>query len=93
MRQKLVVVGNGMAPGRALERLFEMAPGAYDVTIFDAEPRTNYDRILLSPVLSGEKKFEEIVIHGDAWYTQNGVTLHKGRKVTRIDRAARIVAA
>lgn len=93
MAQKLVVVGNGMAPGRALERLFELAPDAYDVTIFNAEPRTNYDRILLSPVLSGEKSFEEIVIHGDAWYEENGVTLHKGKKVTQIDRDAKTVTA
>jgi len=49
-KPKLVVIGNGMAPGRALERLFELAPGAYDVTIFNAEPRVNYDRIMLSPV-------------------------------------------
>jgi nitrite reductase [NAD(P)H] large subunit len=93
MTQKLVVVGNGMAPGRALERLFETAPGSYDVTIFNAEPRTNYDRILLSPVLSGEKSYEEIVIHGDAWYEQNGVTLHKGKKIVAIDRETKTVAA
>lgn len=49
---RLVVIGNGMAPGRALERLFEAAPDAYDVTIFNAEPRVNYDRIMLSPILS-----------------------------------------
>jgi nitrite reductase [NAD(P)H] large subunit len=93
MTQKLVVVGNGMAPGRALEKLFQAAPGAYDVTIFNAEPRTNYDRILLSPVLSGEKAYEDIVIHGDAWYEENGVTLHKGKKVVAIDRSARTVTA
>ena len=93
MPKKLVVVGNGMAPGRALERLFESAPDAYDVTIFNAEPRTNYDRILLSPVLSGEKTYEEIVIHGDAWYDQNGVTLLKGKKVVAIDREAKTVTA
>ena len=28
-RRKLVIVGNGMAPGRALEKLFEAAPDAY----------------------------------------------------------------
>ncbi len=54
-KQKLVVIGNGMAPGRMLEHLFETAPDAYEVTIFNAEPRVNYDRIMLSPVLSGEK--------------------------------------
>src|SRR4029450_4166924 len=63
-KQRLVVVGNGMAPGRALRRLSATAPEAYDATIFNAEPRVNYDRIMLSPVLSGDKSFEEIVIHG-----------------------------
>ena len=78
MKQKLVIVGNGMAPGRMLEPLFETAPEAYEVTIFNAEPRVNYDRIMLSPVLSGEKSFEEIVIHGDGWYIKHGITLYKG---------------
>ena len=91
--QRLVIVGNGMAPGRMLERLFERAPGAFDVTIFNAEPRVNYDRIMLSPVLSGEKTFDDIVIHDDAWSARHGVTLHKGCRVTRIDREARIVTS
>jgi nitrite reductase (NADH) large subunit len=90
-QQKLVVIGNGMAPGRALEKLFEAAPNAYEVTIFNAEPRVNYDRIMLSPLLSGEKSFEQIVIHGDGWYVKHGVTLHKGTTVTAIDRAAKTV--
>lgn len=93
MTEKLVIIGNGMAPGRMLEELFEKAPGAYDVTIFNAEPRVNYDRIMLSPVLSGEKRYEDIVIHDDAWYAKNGVTLLKGARVTEIDRDRRIVTA
>ncbi|MFV0369178.1 MAG: nitrite reductase large subunit NirB [Hyphomicrobiaceae bacterium] len=92
-RQRLVVIGNGMAPGRALERLFEAAPDTYDVTVFNAEPRVNYDRIMLSPVLSGEKSYEDIVIHGDGWYVKHGVTLFKGAKVTNIDRDAKTVTA
>ncbi|WP_230281587.1 nitrite reductase large subunit NirB [Croceicoccus sp. Ery15] len=91
--EKLVIVGNGMAPGRMLEHLFEQAPGRYDVTIFNAEPRVNYDRIMLSPVLSGEKSFDEIVIHDDAWYETHGVTLHRGARVTEIDRAAKTVTS
>ncbi|KQQ79048.1 nitrite reductase large subunit NirB [Aureimonas sp. Leaf324] len=93
MTQKLVVVGNGMAPGRMLEHLFELAPDAFEVTIFNAEPRVNYDRIMLSPVLSGEKSFEDIVIHGDGWYVSHGVTLHKGHRVVAIDRAAKTVTS
>ena len=92
-KQRLVVVGNGMAPGRALEKLFEQAPGAFDVTIFNAEPRVNYDRIMLSPILSGEKTFDEIVIHGEGWYVKHGVTLYKGASVTSIDRAAKTVTS
>ena len=93
MTEKLVIVGNGMAPGRMLEHLLEAAPDRYQVTIFNAEPRVNYDRIMLSPVLSGEKSFDQIIIHGDRWYVEHGVTLYKGCKVTKIDRAARTVTA
>lgn len=93
MAQKLVIIGNGMAPGRMLEHLFEQAPGLYDVTIFNAEPRVNYDRIMLSPVLSGEKTFEDIIIHGDGWYIENNVTLYKGHRIVNIDRNARTVTS
>ncbi|MAU95867.1 MAG: nitrite reductase large subunit [Fulvimarina sp.] len=93
MPEKLVVIGNGMAPGRALERLFERAPGQYEVTIFNAEPRVNYNRLMLSPVLSGEKTYAEIVTHDDAWYAAHGVTLHKGKRVEAIDRAGKTVTA
>ncbi|MGH1458219.1 MAG: nitrite reductase large subunit NirB [Paracoccaceae bacterium] len=92
-KQRLVIVGNGMAPGRMLEELFDRAPDAYDVTIFNAEPRVNYDRIMLSPVLSGEKSFDDIVIHDDAWYADHGITLHRGEKVAKIDRAAKVVTS
>src|ERR1700755_2990785 len=93
MTEKLVIIGNGMAPGRMLEHLLEQAPGRYQVTIFNAEPRVNYDRIMLSPVLSGERSFEEIVIHGDGGYTRNGVPLYKGHKIVAIDRAAKPVTS
>ncbi|MDQ0504093.1 nitrite reductase large subunit NirB [Xanthobacter agilis] len=93
MTQKLVIIGNGMAPGRMLEELLEKAPGLYDVTIFNAEPRVNYDRIMLSPVLSGEKDYADIIIHDEGWYAYHGITLHKGARVTRIDRAAKTVTA
>lgn len=93
MSEKLVIIGNGMAPGRMLEHLLEQAPGRYTVTIFNAEPRVNYDRIMLSPVLSGEKAFEEIIIHGDGWYIANNITLYKGHKIVAIDRVAKTVTS
>ncbi len=93
MAEKLVIIGNGMAPGRMLEHLFEKAPGQYQVTIFNAEPRVNYDRIMLSPVLSGEKTYEQIVIHGDGWYIEHGITLYKGHRIVAIDRDAKTVTS
>ena len=92
-KEKLVVIGNGMAPGRMLEHLFELAPDHYHVTIFNAEPRVNYNRLMLSPVLSGEKTYEDIITHDDAWYAKHGVILHKGKRIDAIDRAAKTVTA
>nr|WP_210382362.1 nitrite reductase large subunit NirB [Jiella sonneratiae] len=89
--QKLVVIGAGMASGRVLETLFETDPGAFEVTLFNAEPRGNYNRIMLSPVLSGEKSFEEIVTHDDAWYGANRVVCRFGEKVVAIDRTRKVV--
>lgn len=92
-KERLVIIGNGMAPGRMLEHLFDKEDAGFDVTIFNAEPRVNYNRLMLSPVLSGEKTYADIITHDDAWYSQHGVTLHKGAKVTDIDRDAKTVTS
>ena len=86
MKERLVIIGNGMAPGRMLEHLTELAPQRYAITIFNAEPRVNYNRLMLSPVLSGEKSYQQIITHDDAWYAERGIVLHKGSKVVEIDR-------
>ena len=66
-REHLVVIGTGMAGCRAVEELLARDAARYRVTIFGAEPRVNYNRIMLSPVLAGEKSFAEIVINGQEW--------------------------
>ncbi|WP_343503194.1 nitrite reductase large subunit NirB [Alloyangia pacifica] len=91
MAKKLIVIGAGMASGRMLEHLIDEAPGAYDITLFNAEPRGNYNRLMLSPVLSGEKTYEDIVTHDAAWYEERGVTCRFGEKVVEIDTAAKVV--
>jgi nitrite reductase (NADH) large subunit len=93
MKEKLVVVGNGMAGMRAVEELLKLAPDKYAITVFGAEPHPNYNRILLSPVLTGEKQFGEILLNEDAWYAEHGITLYKGKTVTEIDRRKRVVKA
>ncbi|MEJ2509053.1 MAG: nitrite reductase large subunit NirB [Gammaproteobacteria bacterium] len=93
MKERLVLVGNGMAGVRTLEELLKLAPDKYDIAVFGEEPYGNYNRILLSPVLSGEKVIDDIMLNDDAWYAEHGITLHKGSRVARIDRAARQVVA
>ncbi|HEX7760941.1 MAG TPA: nitrite reductase large subunit NirB [Caulobacteraceae bacterium] len=93
MTEKLVVIGNGMAGCRAVEEILARDPGRYEITIFGAEPRVNYNRIMLSPVLAGEKTFDDIVINDAAWYADNGIVLHAGRAVLAIDRARKVVEA
>ncbi len=90
-RQKLVMVGNGMAGVRTLEELLKIAPDLYDITVFGAEPHPNYNRILLSPVLAGEQTIAEIVLNPVEWYAEHSIALHLGKKITRIDRRGRIV--
>lgn len=92
-REHLVVIGNGMAGCRAVEELLARDPHRYRVTIFGAEPHVNYNRIMLSPVLAGEKTFEQIVINDADWYAQNAIELVSGDPVAAIDRAARTVTA
>ena len=93
-KQKLVVVGNGMAGARAVEEVLALG-GAdmFDITMFGDEPYGNYNRILLSNVLSGIQDPDEIFMNPLAWYQENGITLHAGARVTEIDRNSRTVLA
>ena len=92
-RLQLVMVGNGMAGVRTLEELLKLNRELYDITVFGAEPHPNYNRILLSPVLAGEQDFDDIILNPMSWYEENGITLHAGWTVTRVDRVQRVVHA
>lgn len=90
-RERLLVIGNGMAGIRAVEEVLARAAGRYDITVFGAEPHASYSRLMLSPVLAGEKSFAEIVTHDRDWYARNAVTLHSGVAVSAIHAEARIL--
>ena len=92
-RANLVMIGNGMAGCRTLEELLKIAPDLYAITVFGSEPHPNYNRILLSPVLAGEMRVQDIVLNDLEWYRANGITLHTGKRIARIDRIARKVVA
>ncbi|WP_436913778.1 nitrite reductase small subunit NirD [Acinetobacter schindleri] len=85
-KMKLVLVGNGLAGMRCLEDLLDMAPDRYEITVIGEEPWGNYNRIMLSPVLSGEKTIDDIMLHSHAWYADKGIRLIAGDPAVRIDR-------
>jgi nitrite reductase (NADH) large subunit len=93
IKQKLVVVGNGMAGMRTVEELLKIAPDMYDITVFGDEPYPNYNRIMLSPVLANEQTIDDIILNSREWYAEHNITLHTSARVNKIDRKARTVTA
>ncbi|NCI79204.1 nitrite reductase small subunit NirD [Acinetobacter kanungonis] len=85
-KMKLVLVGNGLAGMRCLEDLLDMAPDRYEITVIGEEPWGNYNRIMLSPVLSGDKTIEDIMLHSHAWYSEKGIQLIADDPAIKIDR-------
>ncbi len=92
-KQKLVVVGNGMAGARAVEEVLARDRDRFDIVMFGEEPYGNYNRILLSSILSGAQDISEIFINPLEWYEENHIKLHAGAKVGEIDRSAKIVVS
>ncbi len=91
-REHLVVIGNGMAGMRTVEELLKLPGGKrFRITVFGAEPHVNYNRIMLSSVLAGDKSIDEIVINSREWYAENEINLITGDAVKKIDRETRTV--
>jgi nitrite reductase (NADH) large subunit len=90
-RRRLVVIGNGVAALRTLEEFLELVPQGCEITVFGAEPHSGYNRVLLSPLLAGDKRAEEIVTHPPSWYAEHGIVLHSADPVVEIDRVRRRV--
>jgi len=88
--KNLVVVGNGMAGVACVEQILKHRQDL-EITIFGEETHVNYNRILLSMVLAGEKSSEDIVINDIDWYRANGIRVRLGLRVEQIDRARRVV--
>jgi len=90
-RQRLVVVGNGMAANAFVEELIKAGPEKYSLTVFGKEAHTGYNRVLLSQVLTGEKKPGDLVMHPPEWYKERGIEVHASKEVVAINRGSRKV--
>ena len=93
-KQKLVVIGNGMAGARTVEEILARGGGEqFQITMFGDEPTGNYNRILLSSVLNGSYKEEEIYLNPLSWYEENGIRLLAGKRAAGLLRRAKLAFA
>ncbi|HZG72054.1 MAG TPA: hypothetical protein VEY51_11020, partial [Chondromyces sp.] len=72
-KEKIVLVGNGMAGIRTIEEILKIESGRFDITVFGDEPHPNYDRIQLSKVLQGDTSIDDITLNEWSWYEENNI--------------------
>src|SRR5687768_60425 len=87
---RLVVVGNGMAGMACLEQILKYAP-RFAITVFGDETHVNYNRIMLSSVLAGEKAADDIVLNSVEWYQRHNIDLRVGVRIVGVDTNAKTV--
>jgi nitrite reductase [NAD(P)H] large subunit len=87
---RLIVVGNGMAGMACVEQIIKHGP-RYQITVFGDETHVNYNRVMLSSVLAGEKADDHIVIHTREWYARNQIDLRVGVRIVDVDPARKTV--
>lgn len=85
MKLKLIVIGSGMVGARLIERILAESPNLYDIRVFNKEPNGGYNRIMLSPVLAGEKTISEIMTHNHDWFKERDIHLHAGTEIIEIN--------
>lgn len=91
LREKLVLIGNGMAGMNVIEQILKLEPQQYEITVIGEEPHPNYNRIQLSYVLEGSKALPDIILNPIEWYAENRIRLFTGTKAEHIDTAAKLV--
>jgi len=91
-KQRLVIVGNGMAAARLLEELaVRGAAAAFQISVFGEEPSPSYDRLLLADVMNGGQSVAQVLHVGLNWYGERGIRAHLGERAVLVSRQARIV--
>jgi nitrite reductase (NADH) large subunit len=84
----LAIIGSGMAALRLVETLRRRGDQR-SIVLLGAERALPYNRILLSPLLSGEIDWQQVVSHPAEWYREQRIELRLGHRVSGIDRSTR----
>ncbi|MCM8525977.1 MAG: FAD-dependent oxidoreductase, partial [Lentisphaeraceae bacterium] len=91
MKQRVVVIGNGMVGYKFCERLFDKdTEKRFQIVTFCEEKRPAYDRVHLSEFFAG-KTAEDLSMASLDWYKERDIEIHIGDKAVDIDREKKIV--
>lgn len=90
---RIVIIGGGQAAASAAARLRARGHDG-PLTVLTEEPVAPYQRPPLSKgYLLGSMGLDRLVLRGEDWWAEHGITLRTGTRATAIDRAARRVEA
>jgi assimilatory nitrate reductase electron transfer subunit len=95
-RQRVVVIGFGMAGGRFVDDLLAHQDAGRAVrdsviTVVGAEPYPAYNRVLLSELVAGRADVAALGLADPDGYAERGVDVRLGARAVRVDRAAGLV--
>ncbi|OMI27223.1 nitrite reductase large subunit [Bacillus haynesii] len=91
-KQRLVLIGNGMAGVRTAEEILQHGGDRFEIVIIGSELHLSYNRILLSSVLQGETDWNDVMTKSRSWYEENGITLYIGETAVAIDTVKQTVS-
>lgn len=90
-KRRFVIVGGGLAGAKGAEALREQGFDG-EIELYAAEPHLPYERPPLSKAyLKTGENLAEAFVHERSWYTEHGVQLHLGTRVSRVDAAAHVI--
>ena len=93
IKERIVVIGNGMVGYKFCERLSDKDTAKqFQIVTFCEEPRIAYDRVHLSEYFAG-KSAEDLTMAAIDWYEERGIEIHVGDSVVSIDRENRTVTS
>jgi len=91
-KQRLVVIGNGMAGARVVEEVLARGGAErFKIAVFSDESSGSYDRMQLADVMNGSQGESEIMQRSFAWYRENQIQLNAGQRALIVSRPTRTV--
>lgn len=85
-KERLVMIGNGMAGIRTIEEILERDDQKFEITIIGKEPYPNYNRIMLSNILQKKMTQTDIIMNDFDWYESHYIHLVIDDPVTEVDK-------